>query len=225
MYRYELHCHTGGVSLCATIPPKELVRKYEKAGYSGLVLTDHYSPMTFMLHHYLRPQKAIEHYLSTYHELKAWCGDSFTVLLGLELRRYAAVNDYLVYGVEEDWLRRQPNMLRWNEKKLYTEAHRQGYLVYQAHPYRPLIYRCDPKYLDGIEVFNGHTDAQRNQKALNWARSLHKPMTSGSDTHRDADMPFGGIQTEMPIYTNADLLDVLRGQRYTLLTPEGGVSA
>ena len=79
MYKYELHCHTGSVSLCATIPPKDLVRKYEKAGYSGLVLTDHYSPMTFMLHHYLRPQNAIEYYLSAYHELREWCGDSFSV--------------------------------------------------------------------------------------------------------------------------------------------------
>lgn len=220
MYNYELHCHTGAVSLCAKIPPKELVRKYEKAGYSGLVLTDHFSPMTFMFHHFLRPQRAVDFYLSAYHELKDWCGESFTILLGLELRRYATVNDYLVYGVEEDWLRRQPNMLCWDEKKLYTEAHRQGYFVCQAHPYRPLIRRCDPKYLDGIEVFNGHTNAQRNRKALAWAQSLNKPMTSGSDTHSAADAVFGGIRTETPIRTNADLLDVLRGQRYTLLTPE-----
>ncbi len=225
MYQYELHCHTGGVSLCAAIPPKELVRKYEKAGYSGLVLTDHYSPMTFMFHHFLRPQRAMEHYLSSYRELREWCGSSFTVLLGLELRRYAAVNDYLVYGVEEEWLRRQPNMLCWSEKKLYTEAHRQGYLVFQAHPYRPLIHRCDPRYLDGIEVFNGHTDAQRNQKALAWALSLNKPMTSGSDTHRGTDSILGGIATQTPIYTNADLLDVLRGQRYSLLTPQGSDTA
>ena len=179
MYQYELHCHTGGVSLCAAIPPKELVRKYEKAGYSGLVLTDHYSPMTFMFHHFLRPQRAMEHYLSSYRE----------------------------------------------EKKLYTEAHRQGYLVFQAHPYRPLIRRCDPRYLDGIEVFNGHTDAQRNQKALAWALSLNKPMTSGSDTHRGTDSILGGIATQTPIYTNADLLDVLRGQRYSLLTPQGSDTA
>ena len=221
MYKYELHCHTGSVSLCATIPPKDLVRKYEQAGYSGLVLTDHYSPMTFMLHHYLRPQNAIEYYLSAYHELREWCGDSFSVLLGLELRRYATVNDYLIYGVEEDWLRKQPNMLCWNEKKLCKEAHRQGYLVYQAHPFRPMIRRCDPQYLDGIEVFNGHTDPACNAKALDWAKSLQKPMTSGSDTHHTTDTISGGIETETPIRTNADLLDVLRHQTYTLLMPEG----
>lgn len=222
MYKYELHCHTGGVSRCATINPKDLVRKYEAAGYSGLVLTDHYSPLTFLPGHYLRPQKAIEHYLSSYRELKDWCSDSFTVLLGLELRHYGVVNDYLIYGVEEDWLRQQKNMLLWSEKKVCDEMHKQGYLVYQAHPYRPLIYRCDPKYIDGIEVFNGHTDAHRNEKALQWAKACGKPMSSGSDTHREKDVPRGGIETLRPIRTNADLLQTLRSGSYALLRPEEG---
>ena len=219
MYKYELHCHTGGVSRCATISPRELLNKYEKEGYSGFVLTDHYSPMTFMPGWYLRPQKRIERYLASYHELKELCGDSFTVLLGLELRRYGVVNDYLVYGVEEDWLKMQPNMLLWNEKKMYEEMHKQGYLVYQAHPYRPFIYRCDPKYIDGVEVFNGHTDAERNERAFIWANDIGKPMTSGSDTHHMTDSVCGGIETCSPIRSNEDLLDTLRGGRYSLLTP------
>lgn len=198
MYKYELHCHTGGVSRCATIDPKDLVRKYEAAGYSGLVLTDHYSPLTFLPGHYLRPQKAIEHYLSSYHELKDWCGDSFTVLLGLELRHYGVVNDYLIYGVEEDWLRQQKNMLLWSEKKVCEEMHKQGYLVY--------------------------TDAHRNEKALQWAKACGKPMSSGSDTHHEKDIPCGGIETLRPIRTNANLLQTLRSGKYTLLRPEGDVA-
>ena len=220
MYKYELHCHTGGVSRCATIEPEELVRKYEKAGYSGLVLTDHYSPLTFLPTHYLRPQKAIEHYLSSYHKLKEWCGGSFTVLLGLELRHYGVVNDYLIYGVEEEWLKQQKNMLLWSEKKMCEEMHRQGYLIYQAHPYRPLIYRCNPGYIDGIEIYNGHTGEARNAKARLWAESAGMPVSSGSDTHHITDNPCGGIETMRPIRTNADLLDVLRSQNYKLLCPE-----
>ena len=41
-YKYELHCHTAGVSQCASIKPKELVNHYEKLGYDGIVLTDHF---------------------------------------------------------------------------------------------------------------------------------------------------------------------------------------
>lgn len=218
MYRYELHCHTGGVSRCASIDPKTLIKRYADAGYDGVVLTDHYSPMTFLGSHFLTPQKEIDRYLSSYRTLKNYCGDGFTVLLGLELRPYGTVNDYLVYGVEEDWLRAQGNLLLWNEKTMSRRLHRQGSLLYQAHPYRPFIRRTDPALLDGIEVFNGHTDEQRNRRALNWAKKTNKPMISGSDTHKESDRLCGGICTERKITSNADLVSVLRAQNYEIIT-------
>ena len=218
MYRYELHCHTGLVSRCATIEPKKLVRRYEAAGYDGIVLTDHYSPMTFFGRHLFAPQKELDRYLASYHELKAYCGSAFTVLLGMELRHYGTVNDYLVYGVEEDWLKQQGNMLLWNEKTMSRRLHEQGYLVYQAHPYRPLIKRCDPALLDGIEVFNGHTNEEHNREALLWAERNGTPMIGGSDTHRVTDRLCGGICTRTPITTNEDLLRVLKEQKYELIS-------
>ena len=149
-YKYEMHCHTGRVSLCAKTEPKELVKMYADLGYSGLVLTDHYSPMTFWGKRLFSAEKMAEHYLSAYRELKDYGGEGFTVLLGMELRHYATVNDYLIYGVEEDWLLRQPNMLTWGMKKRYEETRKAGYLLFQAHPYRPFIHRCNPAYIDGI---------------------------------------------------------------------------
>ncbi len=218
MYNYELHCHTGTVSRCASIDPKALVRRYADAGYDGIVLTDHFSPMTFLGGHFFAPQKDLDFYLSSYHTLKAYCGSAFPVLLGLELRHYGTVNDYLVYGVDERWLRRQGNLLLWDERTMSRNLHDAGCLVYQAHPYRPFITRCDPALLDGIEVFNGHTDERANYNALLWAQSNSMPMISGSDTHHETDRICGGIRTETAIRTNEDLLDVLRTQSYTLIT-------
>lgn len=215
-YKYELHCHTSGVSLCARVKPKDVVSHYEELGYSGIVLTDHYSPMTFY-RNILAPQRHIEHYLSSYRELKDYCGSSFTVLLGMELRHYATVNDYLVYGVEEDWLRAQGNMLLWDEKKMCEEMHAQGFLVYQAHPFRPFITRCNPAYIDGIEIYNGHTNAEGNRRARLWAEETGKPVISGSDYHYYTDESKGGIVTEVKIENNADLLAVLRNGQYRIL--------
>ena len=48
-YKYEIHCHTKNVSRCGNLDVEELIQKYKDAGYSGIVLTDHYSPMTFDL--------------------------------------------------------------------------------------------------------------------------------------------------------------------------------
>lgn len=223
MYQYELHCHTGPVSLCATIEPKTLVKRYEAAGYDGIVLTDHYSPMTFLGRHFFAPHKEIDRYLYSYHQLKAYCGSAFTVLLGLELRHYGTANDYLIYGIDEDWLKAQGNLLLWGEKTMSRRFHEQGCLVYQAHPFRRFMTRCDPALLDGIEVFNGHTDAKANEAALRWAETHRKRMISGSDTHSDSDALCGGIRTETPIRTNDDLLQVLKTQAYDLIRADDAV--
>ena len=61
MYKYELHCHTGDVSQCAKISPEELVRRYDKAGYSGLVVTNHFSPSTFRYTAMIPTKKQVEH--------------------------------------------------------------------------------------------------------------------------------------------------------------------
>lgn len=45
-YKYELHCHTDEVSLCGKVPAGEIAEMYRQAGYSGIVITDHYLPMT-----------------------------------------------------------------------------------------------------------------------------------------------------------------------------------
>ena len=214
-YKYEMHCHTGLISLCAKTEPKELVKLYADLGYSGLVLTDHYSPMTFLFRGIFTPEKMSDFYLSTYRQLKDYGGDSFTVLLGMELRHYGTANDYLIYGVEEDWLLRQPNMLNWGMKKRYEETRKAGYLLFQAHPYRPFIHRCDPKYIDGIEIWNGHTEKEANEKACAWAQQTGKLIVSGGDCHSPDDHANGGIITHRPIRNNADLLDALRAQDFT----------
>ena len=75
-YKYELHCHTGKVSMCGKVEPKRIVELYKQNGYSGIVLTDHYSELTFYNRHLFNPQKEMDFYLSAYRELKEYCKDS-----------------------------------------------------------------------------------------------------------------------------------------------------
>ena len=70
-YKYELHCHTGAVSRCGRVEPEKIVEMYVEAGYNGIVVTDHYSPMTFPIHRLACPQKAADFYLSGYRRMKA----------------------------------------------------------------------------------------------------------------------------------------------------------
>ena len=190
---------------------------YKEKGYSGIVVTEHYSPLTFGLNSYYKPQRLIDFYLSSYYEMKKYETKDFSVVFGMELRHYATGADYLVYGIEPEWLKKQGNLLAVGEKKVYEMMHAEGYLVFQAHPFRPYILRCNPNYIDGIEVFNGKCDSKTNFKALQWAIKTGKLVSSGSDFHTPAQLAKGGIITEEPIKNGADLVRILKSKNYKLI--------
>ena len=41
-YLYETHMHTSQGSACAHVPGAEMARLYKEAGYTGIVITDHF---------------------------------------------------------------------------------------------------------------------------------------------------------------------------------------
>lgn len=216
-YKYEMHCHTANVSRCGKVDIKDIVKMYQDKEYSGIVLTDHYSPLTFYNHNLVAPQKKIDFYLSAYREIKKYASDDFSIMLGMELRHYATGNDYLIYGIDDKWLEKQGNLMALWEKPMYNLMHAQGYLVYQAHPFRPYIYRCNPKYIDGVEIYNGKTDKVSNERAFEWAEKNGKLMVSGSDFHAPEQIARGGIITNKPIRNNAELIDMLKSMDFKMI--------
>ncbi len=217
-YKYELHCHTKEVSLCGQVPAAEIVKMYKDAGYNGIVITDHYSPMTYKPDTVYRPQTVVDFYINGYKEALKAAGDDFTVLLGMEIRYYATANDYLVYGVTEDFLRNNGNLMKLYPKKFYNLAKKNNMLVLQAHPFRKFMIRTNPAYLDGTEVYNGKADKERNDRAMKWAQDNNMAVkVSGSDFHRPHNLAKGGIITNEPIKTNNDLLRILKSGNYELI--------
>ncbi|MDA6864799.1 hypothetical protein OSL55_27745, partial [Escherichia coli] len=78
----------------------------------------------------------MDHYLSGYKASKKR-GDElgFDVILGAELRFPQNDNDYLVYGIDEDWLRSNPYMCCTSAREFYEKFHNEV-LIIHAHPYR-----------------------------------------------------------------------------------------
>ena len=218
-YKYELHCHTSQVSRCAHTSAQEAVRLYAQKGYNGIVITDHYSPMTFPLTRVWRPQTAAELYLRGYRAALAAAPAGFTVLLGMELRFYCTINDYLIYGMTEEFIRQSGNLLKLNPEKASELAHAQGMLFLQAHPFRAFMTRANPAVLDGTEGYNAKdAGTSANERAVEWAHENGlKILTSGSDFHKAGQNTSGGIVTDTPINTNDELLRVLRTGEYSFI--------
>ena len=164
-YLYDPHTHTAETSKCGHLPAADVVERYVKHGFSGLVVTDHLHP------EYLSRidtehdwQKAMDHYLSGYKASKKR-GDElgFDVILGAELRFY---------------------------DKFHNEV-----LIIHAHPYRDGNTTVFEDAVDGTEIINGnprhenHSDrgVELCRRHPNYFR------LAGSDTHQDGDDARAGV--------------------------------
>lgn len=223
-YLYEMHLHTKDTSNCANVKASVAVEEYIKAGYDGIVVTDHLSPSTYMKYgrELLPWKKKVDFFLRGYKAAKKAANGRIPVLLGMELRYRTSEgdNDYLVYGITEDFLYNTPELLNLNSKKFYELTQKNGFLVFQAHPFRVGMKVTNPKFLDGIEIFNGNPrHNSSNDIAEMWAKKYGLMVTSGSDYHEIEDLGTGGIYFNKDIKDNKTLVEELLKKEYELKKP------
>ena len=221
---YELHAHTSECDLAAHASGAELVRIYHAAGYSGMVITDHYFATFYKWFADELANKShreiMARRLKGYYEARNE-GErlGFSVLPGAEVRFDRSpygINDFLVFGCDEEFFLTAP---RLNELTSLDELNAllpEHACVVLAHPFRVNMTVMDPTLLFGIEAHNGLTEPFRNQMAEDYAARFGKALTSGSDCHHPTHACKGGIETDRIIRTPRDLTDVLKSGKYGL---------
>lgn len=213
----ELHAHTAETSRCARVPAKEVVRRYKQAGYDALTVTDHYSFRTFADFPEDGFDRKIDRLLSGYRAAREE-GEKIglRVFFASECCFADHHNDYLVFGMDEDFIRHAPLIsdLTLGE---FLSIKPENVLVYQAHPFRNGMIVTNPEDLFGIEVYNGHFGHDsRNDIASAWADKYRLHMISGTDFHYDSHTPTGGIITDVDVRDEKMLADILKSDQYTL---------
>ncbi len=211
MYKYDTHVHTDETSSCAKVQARDAVRMYKEAGYKGIVITDHYAKRFFEKSPGCSWSEKIDDFLKGYRiALDEGEKIGLTVMLGIEIRFTENPNDYLVFGLDEKFLKENKELYYLGLAKFRKFIEGQGVLIYQAHPFRNKMERADPKLLDGVEVFNGHPRHESNNHlALEFAKSNNLKMLSGSDFHQVDDVARGGIFSENEIKSIKDLVNLL----------------
>ena len=180
-YLYELHAHTSPVSACSEIPPVELVQRYHALGANGIVITNH----AIADHPDMSKEEWVSWYLQDYLDAKAE-GEKLgvQVLLGMEVRFPQNYNDYLVYGVDEEFVAQAWDYLRTDLHSFYQACAALNRVIVQAHPFRNGMEQVDRKDLDGFEVFNQHPG---HNSRVSVAACYHAEqggiVTGGTDFH------------------------------------------
>ncbi len=202
-FKYETHFHTDETSPCGKVPAVTGVRLYHQAGYSGIVVTDHYFRGFFDIHPFNKWERKIDLFLKGY---RSACEEGLRlgmdIQLGMELRFDNDPNDYLIYGIDEEFLKTNKKLYRLKLESFRKLTAGSNIVIVQAHPFRPGMIPASPALIDGVEVHNGNPrHDSKNHLSYDYARDNQLRMLSGSDFHRIGDEGRGGIIVEAEYMT------------------------
>ncbi|MBE6611284.1 MAG: PHP domain-containing protein [Ruminococcaceae bacterium] len=214
-YKIELHAHTSPVSGCSHIPPAEIIRRLADKGYHAVAITNHFS----YDNQFMKAEDPVAVYLADYYAAKE-AGEAIgmKVYLGAEYRFTENSNDYLVYGVDETFLRETLHCHDMGFAAFYERYHGDDRLILQAHPFRPGLVRAPSDHMDGIEAFNMHPNHNSHvAEAARWAKEQAIPiLTIGTDLHDPGHEGLCATRTKTLPETTAELIALLRSQDYLM---------
>ncbi len=203
-YLYETHMHTSQGSACASSTGAEQARAYKEAGYTGIIITDHFIYGNTAVDRELPWSEWVERYCMGYEDAKAE-GDKIGLQVFFGWESGYGGPEFLVYGLDKQWLLDHPEIKDATVEEQYKLVHAGGGIVVHAHPYREAFYipgiRLFPEWVDGVEGINAsHSGIAKrcsnhpeyNERAVAYAAEHNLPLTAGSDQH-NVDMVWGGM--------------------------------
>ena len=220
MYKYETHLHTSPVSKCARADVREVLELYKSMGYEGIFLTNHFLDGNINIDRNLPYEERIAFYFSDYEKAKELEKEiGIAVFCGLELSYRGT--DFLIYGLDKEWLLKNPQIMDMSKKEELAYLASQGALVIHAHPYRESGHidhiRLFPRSVHGVEVINANRNELENSMAEHYAKSYGLLEFAGSDNHVGAAQKrFAGMMSDTPIVDEVDFVErVKKGELKT----------
>lgn len=201
-----------------------MAEAYFRAGYAGMVLTDHFLRGNSAVDRTLPWEEKMHRYYAAYEAAAAWgAARSFSVLFGLE-HHYGDGKEVLTYGIDLPFLLENPGLHLLPLEEYADLVHRAGGFLSMAHPFRDRDYinmavKPQPQFLDGVEIFNFYNSEEENKKAAKFAKKHGLLPTSGGDEHRANGPSIGrtGLAFKTPVPTGKELVEALKSGKYGLI--------
>lgn len=218
IYRYETHLHTKEASACSSCWAEDYIDLYQKLGYSGIIVTDHFYHGNTCIPRDLPWSEWVDRFCLGYEHAKEE-GDkkNFQVFFGWEENFNG--DEYLIYGLDKEWLHRHPEMLSWNQQEQFDVVRKDGGLVVQAHPFRERDYlreiNLHPNQVDAMEVANLGNQCYMDTLAYEYCNRNGIIMTSGSDMHHAGNVSNQcfGMQFEKRLESIHDYVTAIKNLR------------
>lgn len=217
---FDLHVHSAEGSPCASIKNEELVRAYKEKGFDGFVLTNHFARWAMENRYNLSYKDFCKYFYEVYLDAKEHADKiGLKVLFGQELKiDCTGSNDYLVYGLSYEQMLEYDDIMTWTPQKLKEVSEKDGFVFYQAHPFRNHMKIVPTEYLYGVEAFNGcHEDNFIDNIASMWAEKFGLRKIAGSDCHELGTVGRAGVKFLSEIRDNNDLVYALMNKNYYLV--------
>ena len=117
VFKTELHAHSEECSECAYFPAEKVAENYIKAGYTTLVLTNHFKRYeTERIGSY---ERCAEMIFESTERAKRAAGDRLNVLAAVEIGLNKPRCDYLVYGATLEFLLEDRDLYNESVEELY----------------------------------------------------------------------------------------------------------
>lgn len=178
-WSFDAHLHTH-YSYDSLVSPSSLIKRAIKVGLSAIVVTDHNT-----IRGGLRARETA-------------MGTPLEVFVGTEIR--TDLGDIIGLFVEEEIRSREYN-------RVIDEIKGQGGIVYLPHPFarHTKLERMNLGRMEVIEAFNGRQNRSQNERALELAKDIKRPVVGGSDAHILYEIGTVRNCTDAPLETEEDL--------------------
>jgi hypothetical protein len=222
-FLYETHLHTEEASACAILSGAEQARLYKEAGYTGIIVTDHFFNGNSCISKELPWGERIDLFCRGYEEAKAE-GDRIGLSVFFGWESTYDTQDFLIYGLDKEWLKGHPEMLSWSVEEQYKYVHADGGYVVQAHPFRIRPYikkiRVYPNSVDAVEVINvGNCNAEYDRQAEAYAKVHQLPGLAGTDNHGRESWN-SGVAFDTRVNSIEEFLGIIKSGNYQLIRPK-----
>jgi len=227
-YVYETHLHTSQGSRCGRATGAQMAKACKEAGYTGIIVTDHFFYGNTAIDRSLPWADWVELYAKGYEDAKR-AGDEIGLQVFFGWESGYSGTEFLVYGLDKEWLINHPEIKDASIEEQCSLVHADGGMIVHAHPYREEFYipeiRLYPEYVDAVETVNAshsgylsrsHNNPEFNVRAMEYAKEYDLPMTAGSDVH-GTELLYGGMAFEERLTDIKAFMDAVRTKKACIL--------